>query len=482
MKQSFKKITLIAFLSLALGLVSCAVSSGTSSTSDESTSTFDTSSSSSSSQWIDYAKDGTVKLTLDYTNRTFATDGVEKVSLKTTIDGDTAHFTMADGNTLKSRFFGIDTPESTGKVQPYGKAASNYTKEKLTNANKNGTIVISSPSTSYGKPEPDSTGTRYVSLVWINETVQNASLDELYLLNLEIVEDGLSWVKNVAEMPQFSDTFYAAETQAKNFKLNLHSGEDDPLFNYGDYEDVSLLDVKKEILANIADSTHTNTFAGKNVRVQGTVAGFANHVLYIENYYTQDEGAATSAGEYAGINIFVGMSAIPSKFTTINAYIQVCGVASDSENFGFQISGANFPIVSYDENDAKVLIKASDNTDEHKLHTFEYTADEFSTVIANADYSALMSSVKITTDVTVSKTYASEDNEITLYFGSLKFTCYIAFSYVGDSSSPNWFWSESDFADQTFKLSGVFSFHKTSSGKFQFQINPSSSSDLVWVR
>ena len=68
--------------------------------------------------WIDYAKDGDCKLALDYSGRDFYVDGIGQFSLKTAIDGDTAHFTpkVDNGNigTMKARFYGIDTPESTG--------------------------------------------------------------------------------------------------------------------------------------------------------------------------------------------------------------------------------------------------------------------------------------------------------------------------------------------------------------------------------
>ena len=47
----------------------------------------------------------------------------EEVKLVKCIDGDTAEFT----NIGKTRFLLIDTPESTTKVEPYGKKASNYT-------------------------------------------------------------------------------------------------------------------------------------------------------------------------------------------------------------------------------------------------------------------------------------------------------------------------------------------------------------------
>ena len=70
--------------------------------------------------WVDYASNGSVKLGLDYVNKDFYVDGVGQFSLKTAIDGDTAHFTpLIDSThqgTMKARFYGIDTPESTGKV------------------------------------------------------------------------------------------------------------------------------------------------------------------------------------------------------------------------------------------------------------------------------------------------------------------------------------------------------------------------------
>ena len=81
--------------------------------------------------FVDYTTKDEARLKLDYTGRSFLKDGVSQVDLKTSIDGDTAHFTEVGGSeTIKCRFYGIDTPESTGKVQPWGKAASNFTKEK----------------------------------------------------------------------------------------------------------------------------------------------------------------------------------------------------------------------------------------------------------------------------------------------------------------------------------------------------------------
>lgn len=48
------------------------------------------------------------------------------------VDGDTAVFRLSEGTTEKTRFIGIDTPESTTKIEPYGKEASAYTASVLT--------------------------------------------------------------------------------------------------------------------------------------------------------------------------------------------------------------------------------------------------------------------------------------------------------------------------------------------------------------
>ena len=333
-------------------------------------------------EFIDYASTSdVVKLKLEYENKDFFTDGIAEVELYTAIDGDTAHFKMLNGNDdlIKSRFYGIDTPESTGKIQEYGKAASNYTKEKLTNANENGTIVLTSHLLDYGTPKPDSTGSRYLSLIWINETVEHAPISELKCLNLMIVQDGYSWVKNLNDIPSYVETFTAAEQQARDFKLNLFSGEPDPLFNYGDYEDVSLLELKKAVEQSLKDPDYVNPYDGAKVRILGTVAGFTDNILYLQGYFDEETGSEVEGGEYAGINIFTGMGSIPTKFTTVNSYIQLCGVAEDSENFGFQVTGVkSFPRVDIntDETDGKVLFTPDTIEDQYKIHTFEYAPSE----------------------------------------------------------------------------------------------------------
>lgn len=445
--------------------------------------------------WIDYAHNGSIVLEYDYVGRDFYKDGIGQVSLKTAIDGDTAHFapnvTTTSRENIKARFFGVDTPESTGKVQPYGRPASYFTKSKLLSADENGTIVVSSAQDGYGLPNPDSTGERYVSLVWIHETKKNAPFNELTLLNLWIVQEGLSWVKNVGDMPQYADIFYAAEQQAEDYKLNLWSGEPDPFHNYGDYEDASLLDIKIELEKTLKDPDYENPYDNQKIRVVGTVAGYSNHILYIQNFYTQEDGARSPDGEYAGINIFTGMSPIPSKYKKPNTYIQICGLAQNSETFGFQITDTegHFPTVESlaTENDCKILIKPEDNVDEFALHTFEYTASELSTIASTSSTENLFCSTVVTTTVTCSDVYINNaGDEFTLSFEGCSWEVYLTFAYKGDPEYPNYVWKEkSDFIGKSFNVKGIYTFHQyigyNNQRVIDFQIVVGSAADLVLV-
>ena len=62
------------------------------------------------------------------------------------IDGDTSHFEVSasvdPSGVIKARYLAVDTPESTGQIEEWGKAASRFTKEKLSTATS---IILESP-------------------------------------------------------------------------------------------------------------------------------------------------------------------------------------------------------------------------------------------------------------------------------------------------------------------------------------------------
>lgn len=435
-------------------------------------------------KFIDYAHNGSVTLGLEYQGHDFFVDGIGEVTLKSHIDGDTAHFLPITGHTstvLKARFYGIDTPESTGAIEPYGKAASNFTKQKLKNAAENGTIVISSPSSVYAEPQADSTGSRYLSLVWINETVKHCAKEQLVLLNLWIVQEGLSWAKNLSSIPEYVDVFQNAQNQAEKHKLYLWSGKDDPDYNYGEYNETSLLDIKYEIAEFIEDQDHVNAFDGANVYFKGTVSGYANNSLYVQEFYPTDPEDPSKGGEYAGINIFTGMNAIPTKYTTVGAYLQVSGKAMDSENFGFQISDTHWPTgEGTDIKESKVLLNPEDNTGIHQIKTFEYTAKQIDEHYDAGKLDNLYCRTHISTPLVCSRVFINDSGETTLYFANSKVAVYMPFQYAGDPADTSSVWSSEDnFIGKTFDVTGVYAYHITTSKKITYQIIPSGPSDLV---
>ncbi|MCL6558106.1 MAG: thermonuclease family protein, partial [Firmicutes bacterium] len=57
--------------------------------------------------------------------------GLLSATVTYVVDGDTVHIVLAGGKEEKVRFIGVDTPESTKEVEPYGKEAAAYTKSRL---------------------------------------------------------------------------------------------------------------------------------------------------------------------------------------------------------------------------------------------------------------------------------------------------------------------------------------------------------------
>lgn len=439
--------------------------------------------------FVDYAHNGSVQLSLEYEGHDFFKDGIGECTLKSPIDGDTAHFYCVENNTeiLKARFYGIDTPESTGNVQPYGKKASNFTKEKLLNASANGTIVISSPFFTYKKPETDSTGSRYLSLVWINETKQHAPISEMTLLNLWIVQEGLSWAKNVSEIPEYADTFQDAQDQAEKFGLMMWSGPD-PDYNYDQkYEDTSLVDIKNEVLACLADSEHENAFDDTKVQFTGTVAGFADNTLYVQEKYTTTQADGTVKEEYAGINVFVGMTTISSRYTTVGTYLKVVGLCLDSAQFGFQVTDTqgHWPASpTTDDSDCQVLLTAANNTGEHALHVFEYTANQIDALHSGSsnNFENLYCRTKITEPLVCSRAFINDDGDATLYFKNSSVTVYIPFQYYGNLEDTSDVWNTEDrFVGKSFNVEGVYALHKTAKGNINYQIVPTTSADIECI-
>lgn len=194
-------------------------------------------------------------LTFSYENTDFLPDGVGEVSLVRCVDGDTAIFTE-NGESFSVRFLGIDTPESTAKFEPWGKAASDFTCDKLTNAE---TIVLQADPSS---DRLDSYGTRYLSWVWYDGR----------LLNLELVELAYSKAKGDTNS-LYGGLIFDINLDVQKTELKVW-GETDPNYDYS-LEGVQL--TIEELVTNPAD------YYGTKVAISGIVTRTIGGAAFIQN-------------------------------------------------------------------------------------------------------------------------------------------------------------------------------------------------------
>lgn len=454
--------------------------------------------------FVDYVHTDTrARLTLDYKNsdgssRNFFTDGIGQVELRNTIDGDTAHFNPVNATGseyIKTRFYGIDTPESTGQIQLWGKSASKFTSEKLKNAAANGTIVLSSPSQTYAEPQVDSTGSRYLGLVWINETVKNADYTDLVLLNLWVVQEGYSATKSVDKVPEYAEVFFDADRQAQAYELHIWGDDIDPNYNYGDYEPVSIIAIKDEERWS-KEKGYENPYYDANVHIEATVTGYSDHIIYVQEYYDYDwmveyldkmleEGKieqdeyhdrleTSKEGVYAGIGLFTGMSFSNDKrYTTPNTRIEVNG--SVGYQFGLQIQGISCPnIYSGGTNEVHILhtaeeVLSDDSFETFRVHNFNVNATDLK---KDDEYLFMKVEVNDTLVVTGGKD-DKEDAAVRLDVETedgkkLEFSINITFIFFPDPvNNPRKRWTSYEhFMGKRLKVQGIYYFFNYSSGSY----------------
>ncbi len=327
MKKANKILSFLLVLSMCLSLLAACGQGG-----DDTT---------APAENVDYA----ASVKLDMSSETLK----QEVTVHTFIDGDTTHFnvpnSVMDNGILKARYLAINTPESTGKIEPYGKTASNFTKEKLSAATS---IIIESDNATWN---PDSTGARYLVWVWY----KTAADAEYRNLNIEILQNGLALASNSAAN-RYGTTCTAAIAQAETNKLNVYSGEKDPNFYYGAAVELTL----KELRANIA------AYEGVSVAFTGVVTrNSGQDGVYVEAF---DE----ETGMYNGMYIYYGTSAhadMKDEVLVIGNEVRIVGVVSVF-NGSYQVSG-----LKYDARDKANSCQAVSTG--HSASYFPTTAADF---------------------------------------------------------------------------------------------------------
>lgn len=309
----------------------------------------------------------------------------QEVTVKSYIDGDTTHFNVptelsADG-VLKARYMGVNTPESTGKIEEWGKKASSFTKEKLLNASS---IIVESDNDQWNV---DSTGGRHLVWVWYKP----ADSDDYRCLNLELIQNGLS-ISCGTTADRYGEAATKAFQQAKTQKLHVFSNEDDPEFFYGDAYEIDL----KGLRTNIA------LYENCKVAFEGVVTRNNNNSVYVESYDAETE-------MYYGMSVYYGYETGELlNILKVGNLVRVVGTVTYYETGGtWQVSGlsyrefkpedpgntimvseghkaANQEIVPGVFSSGKIDVEAlkSLDSDETELKTFDYAGLLMSTSIS----------------------------------------------------------------------------------------------------
>ena len=244
------------------------------------------------------------------------------VTVKNFVDGDTVHFNVPtdvmENGVLKARFLAVNTPESTGKIEEYGKAASNFTKEKLSAATS---IIVESETDAW---DPDSTGSRYLVWVWYKTETDTQYRN----LNVELLQNGLA-VANNSSQNQYGSTCVAALNQAQQQKLNLYSGQKDPDFYYGDAVELTLRELR----------TNIESYEGMKVAFNGIITvDSGTQGVYIEDF---DE----ETGLYYGMYIYYGhgLSGTGLDILSVGNEVRIVGSVQYYATGGtWQVSDMNY--------------------------------------------------------------------------------------------------------------------------------------------
>ncbi|MGN0998623.1 MAG: thermonuclease family protein [Faecousia sp.] len=319
-----RRISLLVFICLVLGCLAGCGPAGTADPSDSQAPSTDASTPSEDTQlgeFVDYA----AELTLDMNSESKKVE----VTVKGFVDGDTTHFytndPTFDGGVIKARYLAIDTPESTGKIEEYGKTASLFTRGKLENATS---IIVESDDENWNT---DSTGGRYLLWIWY----KTADMTEYRNLNLEILQNGLCYASKTGQN-RYGDICTKALNQAKAHKLNMYSGEKDPNFYYGGIQELTLKELR----------TNTEAYSNTMVAFTGVVTlNTGSNMVYVESYDEESE-------LYYGMSVYYGfnLSGAGLEILNVGNEVRIVGSVQYYEAGGsWQVSDLSYRLMKPDD-------------------------------------------------------------------------------------------------------------------------------------
>ena len=329
-----------------------------------------------------------------------------KVTVKSYIDGDTTHFfvptSISEDGVLKARYIAINTPESTGKIEEWGKKASEFTKAKLQSAES---IIIESDN---GTWNLDSTGSRYLVWIWY----RTSETEDYRCLNLELLEEGLALPSSSANN-RYGSWCQNAIQKAKDNGLHVWSKEKDPDFFYGDALEVTT----KELRFN------PSVYDGKKVAFEGVITRNYNNSVYIESYDEETESSY-------GISVYYGYSLSGSglEILQVGNRVRIVGTMQYYAAGGvYQISGLKYREMKKDDPGNIRLLEKGVSVAPRVIELKELNGREVEVIVEDEvkslPYSeALLGTVVKIDGITVDDVYVTT-KEDSSSFGAMTLTC-----------------------------------------------------------
>ena len=394
-----------------------------------------------------------LKMDFNYAGKSFEKDGVGEVRLNRVVDGDTMSVYSGSYQAITIRFLGIDTPESTGTIDPWGKASSAYAKEVLYAAHS---IVLEAE----GEERMDSNGKRWLAWVWYKPTADS----DYRLFNLEEVE--LAYAKYSQKVDsKYHNVMKVASDTAKAAGKRVW-GELDPDYNYSkEVTETTLLDLWYN-----HDKIQTGTYFYVTVRLVRTVG----NNMYLEDAYEQtlelDDGTIISGK--GSFYAFYGYSAPYYRYYKIGDVFKMrCQLEWYSE-YGTQLTGISKTTTAKPEDNVAPVIPVLDANE--LGYSMRDVTDKTGNVVQAmasdlADYMCQVVTVNnLKCESVKEKTTASGDTYYSAVMTNSKGDKFDV--YFGNSTITAWNVFEVLQVGKTYSITGGIAYYQFANGYYQISV------------
>lgn len=308
---------------------------------------------------MDFNRDGVERM---LTNTDYAPNDADDV-FTNYVDGDTTQFTSYNGNyTVKVRYLGVDTPESTSEVEEWGRSASLFNKSILKKAKY--VIIQSAGSAKTGKRAPaDLDGyQRSLAYVWYSNE-DNPTKDSFRNLNLELVYNGYSGFNAPSDdmKESFYNAFSDAYAIAQEYKKHKFSNEKDPNYDYNPAQ-VLPLDTLYD------KSYYVEHFDPETNESLGTYSSFCDDKTWysFDGYVTRVVGGSAfyiqnkNGDNYYGLYVFTLRTYEPVQ---VGNWLRVTGVL-DYYSGMYELKGVSYSFFNHEDKDIKYLDENGNPTED----------------------------------------------------------------------------------------------------------------------